>query len=190
MEIKLTIKSDEKQYFSQTIALPCIIGRGRQCGVAILHPVVSRQHCEILEERGQIILRDLGSLNGTMYRGVRITDDAPISYGSEFSIGRLFFRIDLPNEEPIDDYDESGLFANASSAEDKLQNDLDERVQQAVESNEAFLPEGTSNEDRLESVPLDDDPFAPLESRNLGSNEDESEIVNLVDLSPDDDELV
>ena len=86
MEIKLTILSDEKQYFSQTLSLPCVIGRGRQCGVAILHPVVSRQHCEIYEHDGKVFVRDLGSLNGTVFEGVRIGRGVNVPFGGEFSI--------------------------------------------------------------------------------------------------------
>ncbi len=94
MDVKLTIYSDDKQYFSQSISLPCVIGRARQCGVAIVHPLVSRQHCELYEQDGKPYVRDLGSLNGTMFNGVRIGRGVQLPYGSEFSIGRLFFRVD------------------------------------------------------------------------------------------------
>lgn len=94
MEILLTIYSDEKEYFKREVSLPCVIGRGKQCDVAIVHPLISRRHCEIYEENGVVMARDLGSLNGTFFGGVRIGRGIPIPYGSSFSIGRLMLRVD------------------------------------------------------------------------------------------------
>ncbi|MBQ9812545.1 MAG: FHA domain-containing protein [Thermoguttaceae bacterium] len=127
MEIKLTILSDEKQYFSQTLSLPCVIGRGRQCGVAILHPVVSRQHCEIYEQDGKVFVRDLGSLNGTVFEGVRIGRGVNVPFGGEFSIGRLFFKIDRP--DALDDVDDLSAHSSVDyQSAEALRREMDKRV--------------------------------------------------------------
>jgi len=47
------------------LKLPTVIGRSRAAGLTIAHPMVSRQHCELFEEDGLLIVRDLGSTNGT-----------------------------------------------------------------------------------------------------------------------------
>jgi len=94
MKVKLTIYNGEKEYFSRAISTPCVIGRGKQSDVAILHPLISRQHCEIYDENGKIFVRDLGSLNGTFFDGARIGRGAHISFGSSFKIGSLSFQID------------------------------------------------------------------------------------------------
>ena len=82
MEVLLTVYSDEKEYFSREVSLPCVIGRGKQCDVTIVHPLVSRRHCEIYEEDGVVMARDLGSLNGTFFHGARIGRGVAIPNGS------------------------------------------------------------------------------------------------------------
>jgi len=98
MKVQLTIYNNGKEYFSRVISTPCVIGRGKQSGVAILHPLISRQHCEIYEENGQIYVRDLGSLNGTFFQGARIGRGTLIAFGSSFMIGKLSFKIDLSDD--------------------------------------------------------------------------------------------
>ena len=101
MEVLLTIYSDEKEYFSREISLPCVIGRGKQSDVAIVHPLVSRRHCEFFEENGVVMARDLGSLNGTFYKGARIGRGIKLPFGDVVSIGRLMLRVDkVPGAEP------------------------------------------------------------------------------------------
>lgn len=98
MDVKLTIYDEKRQYFSQVVRLPCVVGRGKQCNIAIVHPLVSRQHCEIYEEGGHVKARDLGSLNGTFYRGERLGRGIVIPFGDGFTIGTLNFLVE--NSEP------------------------------------------------------------------------------------------
>ena len=94
MKVKLTIYNGEKEYFSRAISTPCVIGRGKQSDVAILHPLISRQHCEIYDEDGRVLVRDLGSLNGTFFKNARIGRGVPIPFGASFMIGRLSFKVE------------------------------------------------------------------------------------------------
>ncbi len=101
MKVLLTIYSDEKEYFSREISLPCVIGRGKQSDVAIVHPLVSRRHCEFFEENGVVMARDLGSLNGTFHKGARIGRGIKLPFGDVVSIGRLILRVDkVPGTDP------------------------------------------------------------------------------------------
>ena len=72
--------------------LPAVLGRSRQADVTVAHPLISRRHCEISENNGLLILRDLASLNGTMIGGRRI-ELAPLLPDEEFTIGPLTFRV-------------------------------------------------------------------------------------------------
>src|SRR5208283_5234856 len=74
------------------LKLPCVVGRSRNAEVTVTHPLISRRHCEISEDNGLLMLRDLASLNGTMIGGRRI-DSAPLLPGDEFTIGPLTFRV-------------------------------------------------------------------------------------------------
>jgi pSer/pThr/pTyr-binding forkhead associated (FHA) protein len=80
-----------------TLRLPTTIGRSRDIGLTIAHPMISRQHCELFEKNRLLMVRDLGSLNGTMVNGQRI-EEAPLPPEAEFSIGPLTFRAQYPYE--------------------------------------------------------------------------------------------
>ncbi len=56
------------------LRLPAVIGRGRNAQVTIPHSLVSRQHCEISESEGRLVVRDLDSMNGTYVGDERITE--------------------------------------------------------------------------------------------------------------------
>jgi pSer/pThr/pTyr-binding forkhead associated (FHA) protein len=52
--------------------LPMIIGRSADTGVRLGDPTVSRHHCVIEEMEGLLVVRDLGSTNGTYVNGQRV----------------------------------------------------------------------------------------------------------------------
>lgn len=56
---------------------------------------VSRLHAGLRTERGQVLLVDLGSTNGTRLNGVRLTANQPVrvSNGDEIRLGRLNLKI-------------------------------------------------------------------------------------------------
>jgi len=74
------------------LRLPSTVGRGRDCSIMLRHPLVSRQHCEIFEASGSLMVRDLGSLNGTFVNNLRIEGDAPLAPGQLLTIGTVTFR--------------------------------------------------------------------------------------------------
>ena len=55
------------------------------------HPLVSRQHCELYESAGQLMVRDLGSLNGTFVNNQRVTE-SPLPAGELLTVGTVTFR--------------------------------------------------------------------------------------------------
>ena len=52
------------------------LGRHDDCVIRIKSSQVSRRHCELFEVGGQLMLRDLGSSNGTFVNGKRVTGRA------------------------------------------------------------------------------------------------------------------
>ena len=74
------------------LQLPAVLGRSREADIKVTHPLISRRHCELSENGGLLMLRDLASLNGTMIGGRRI-ELAPLLPGGEFMIGPLTFRV-------------------------------------------------------------------------------------------------
>jgi pSer/pThr/pTyr-binding forkhead associated (FHA) protein len=73
------------------IALPVRLGRGREAGLQLAYALVSREHCELFEDRGRIFVRDLGSRNGTFVGGQRV-QTAPLPPGELLTVGSVTLR--------------------------------------------------------------------------------------------------
>ena len=92
MNAKLLVVIGKTTKREVTLQLPAVLGRSREADVTVAHPLISRRHCEISEDNGLLMLRDLASLNGTMIGGRRI-ELAPLLPDAEFTIGPLTFRV-------------------------------------------------------------------------------------------------
>ena len=49
-----------------------LIGRGADCDLRLDHKGVSKRHCVLVKTDGLVLLRDLGSTNGTRVNGQRV----------------------------------------------------------------------------------------------------------------------
>jgi len=66
---------------------PLVLGRQQGCDVIVRDPRASRRHAELrLLSGGQVLLRDLGSANGTWVDGARVAE-AFLGDGEELTIG-------------------------------------------------------------------------------------------------------
>ena len=82
------------------LRLPSVICRGGDSKVKLPASTVSRHHCEIYEHDGQIVVRDLGSSNGTLVNGHKIKGPTFLTPEDEVTIGPLTARISpMPAEE-------------------------------------------------------------------------------------------
>lgn len=68
------------------------IGAGAQNDLILRDDAASRRHCEIRQQESGVLLRDLGSTNGTVVQGVRVCE-VYLTQGVEFQVGqtRLVF---------------------------------------------------------------------------------------------------
>ena len=93
MEAKLVVVGGDVQTRQYELHLPAVIGRSRSTDLTLGHPLVSRQHCEVFESNGMLMVRDLGSLNGTFVGETRIAEQAiPVKPGDLLTIGPVTFR--------------------------------------------------------------------------------------------------
>jgi pSer/pThr/pTyr-binding forkhead associated (FHA) protein len=77
----------------------CLIGRGDECQVRTNSPLVSRQHCLVHVSSENAVVRDLGSTNGTLVNGKRITCEHELAPGDLVQIGPVVFEFrDVSNE--------------------------------------------------------------------------------------------
>jgi predicted component of type VI protein secretion system len=92
MNAKLVVVLGKTTKREVALRLPAVLGRSREADITVPHPLISRRHCEISENNGVLMVRDLASLNGTMIGGRRI-ESAPLLPDTEFTIGPLTFRV-------------------------------------------------------------------------------------------------
>lgn len=78
---------------------PALVGRSTQCDYVLNHPLVSRRHCSFDLRNGQIVVQDLGSLNGTYVNGTRIKIPVPLHDGDQLDLAYLPYRVCLPLSE-------------------------------------------------------------------------------------------
>lgn len=69
-----------------------LIGRGEGCDLRLDHKSVSKLHCVLVKTDGLILLRDLGSTNGTRVNGQRVRRAALLP-DDQLSIASLKFRV-------------------------------------------------------------------------------------------------
>lgn len=70
-----------------------VVGRDSDCQLRARSDLISRRHCEIAIEDGEVVARDLGSRNGTYVNGERIEGDCQVNVGDHLRVGRLEFEI-------------------------------------------------------------------------------------------------
>src|SRR6476659_4259846 len=76
---------------------PVVIGSDETCRVVIDDPHVSRRHAEIVRTPAGIVLRDLGSKNGTTVGRIAVKE-AVLSSGAEIKIGTTTIRFEMGGE--------------------------------------------------------------------------------------------
>ena len=103
MDAKLVVVGGEIKAGEYHLTLPTIIGRSRSADLTVGNPLVSRQHCEIYEADGQLMVRDLGSLNGTFIGEKRITQEAALEPGDLLTVGAVTFRAVYGNVEELEE---------------------------------------------------------------------------------------
>lgn len=118
MDAKLVVVGGEAKMSEVQLKLPMIIGRGRAAGITLPHPLVSRQHCEIYEEQGRLVVNDMGSLNGTFVGDQRINEPTFLLPGELLTVGTVTFRAaySLGNGAARVDDESTGMDLPASDA--------------------------------------------------------------------------
>jgi pSer/pThr/pTyr-binding forkhead associated (FHA) protein len=70
-----------------------VVGRHRWCDVRIASPRVSRRHCRLAPDRDGVLVRDLGSTNGTLINGRRV-EEGVLHPGDELSVADCRYRLE------------------------------------------------------------------------------------------------
>src|SRR5213594_924680 len=76
-----------------------VVGRKEDCDLRLEHKSVSKLHCVIVKTDGLLLLRDLGSTNGTRVNGMRIRRAALLP-NDQVTIANYSFKVRLGGAEP------------------------------------------------------------------------------------------
>ena len=76
-----------------------VVGRKEDSDLRLEHKSVSKLHCVIVKTDGLLLLRDLGSTNGTRVNGARVRRAALLP-NDQVSIAHFKFKVFLGPDEP------------------------------------------------------------------------------------------
>lgn len=79
---------------------PFTVGRRSDRALSIPSPTVSGKHAEIIVEQDFLLVRDLGSTNGTFVNGIRVTDECVVRRGDLIQFAQIVFRATLEDSTP------------------------------------------------------------------------------------------
>jgi len=80
-----------------------VVGRQEGNQLRINSSQVSRKHCQLFENQGVLVVKDLGSANGTLVNGKKIEDQRVLEPGDILTIGSVKFRVEkigAPTKKP------------------------------------------------------------------------------------------
>lgn len=122
---KLEIKVNGKKTFVPIEQERMTLGRQQGNDIVLEDKVASRQHCEIVHEDGQFLIKDLKSANGTWMGENRIVE-AELTFDDTIRIGTTFIRL-------IPDHVKSKRGKKAPVAEVIVDADVDEIPQGSID---------------------------------------------------------
>lgn len=94
MKVSFLILTGKHQ--GKTLTLPAdfvVVGRDPKAGIRVNSTEVSRHHCEIHVRGTEVIIKDLGSRNGTFINGEAIFGEVPIKPGDTLHVGSMVFEL-------------------------------------------------------------------------------------------------
>ncbi len=94
MNVKLLVVQGKPEGKEIPLRIPkFLVGRGPECHLRPNSELISRHHCLFTIEANCVKLRDLGSTNGTVVNGERLTDEIVLQNDDMIQIGPLGFQV-------------------------------------------------------------------------------------------------
>ena len=76
-----------------------LVGRNEECELRLDHKSISKLHCILVKTDGLLLVRDLGSTNGTRVNGQRIRRAALLP-NDHFSVANFKYRVAFEADAP------------------------------------------------------------------------------------------
>ena len=100
-----------------------LVGRKEDCDLRLEHKSISKIHCVLVKTDGLLLLRDLGSTNGTRVNGTRVRRAALLP-NDKVSFANFHFKVQLGPMAPAAPLpDESTQFLDQAEVEKALAKD-------------------------------------------------------------------
>ena len=90
---EMTVESGPLEGLRYAIAKPLLIGRARDCDLALVSAHVSRHHARLTPREDSLLLEDLGSANGTLVNDEEVSGQRALHPGDIIRIKDISFRV-------------------------------------------------------------------------------------------------
>ena len=166
-----------------------VIGRKVNCDLRIPLTAVSRQHCELAIDNGQVSVKDLGSSNGTYHNDTRV-QEADLIAGDELTVGPVVFTLIVDGQpedlKPVRTIVKSDNSASHAGMATKAPEAVKSAAGDAEADLDLDLPAILEDDAEGSSIEMDEDPITALES--LASGDESSEFDDIEFFLDDDDD--
>ncbi len=71
-----------------------LVGRDEEADLIVAHRQVSRKHCILVNKGDHLLVRDLGTTNGTHINGKQVTNGV-LKNGDTLNLGELAFQVSI-----------------------------------------------------------------------------------------------
>ena len=107
MDVRLEVVHDKSRVSDVPLRRDAVVGRGKECQLRIPVADVSRRHCQFTLDGERLLIRDLGSSNGTQLadRTIPTGKDVLLSDGDTVTVGPVQFIVHIsaaPGTPPAD----------------------------------------------------------------------------------------
>jgi hypothetical protein len=86
------VSASGAQSFDLAAERPLVLGRALACDLPVIDPTISRRHAELSMVDGRVMVRDLGSSNGTFLNGTRV-EAGTLAPGDTVTFGKVSFDL-------------------------------------------------------------------------------------------------
>ncbi len=171
-----------------------VVGRKNTCDLRIPLSSVSRQHFKVVQEDDKLMLRDLGSSNGTFYNDERVLE-AALEAGDQIRVGPVTFVVVIDGKpqdiEPVATVVSEKQAAATAGGEADVEAKPEPAKPKAIETGHD-MPAKVEEEEHSPTVTIDDDdedPIAALEALAMADDEgDENDDSFAIPFLEDEDE--
>ncbi|MEZ6056183.1 MAG: FHA domain-containing protein [Planctomycetaceae bacterium] len=139
-----------------------VVGRDEKAGIRVASSEVSRAHCVFITTETGVVLKDLGSRNGTFVNGIAITDERTLQANDVIVVGPLGFRFQSPTSADKKSGTSTTPKRNDSSDSSLSDNDiaswLSDDVEEGRSGDTTIIPNKKKDDETTASLPAGDPP--------------------------------